>query len=136
MGGKSDAVNHWGQKPGEAAACWMRMPTGCNKGLGETQAPQSWFIDPQGSTSATCPSRVGAFNSYCGKSDAVNHWGQKPGEACAYFAYEASSGSCAQYTAAGCPDNGSFGSYKAYKLQSLVKSPNRLLREASTMFLV
>ena len=57
------------------AQCWMRMPTGCDKGLEETHTPQAWFVDT-GSQSSCERSTV--FNTYCGRTDAESHWGPAP----------------------------------------------------------
>jgi len=60
-----------------AESCWMRLPSGCNRGLSETSTPTEWFIDPSNGASATScsASRLVAFNSHCARSDAENHWG-------------------------------------------------------------
>jgi hypothetical protein len=71
--GKTDAVSQWNvNQPG--TACWVRMPTGCNKALSETTTPTQWFVDPLSSSSGLCSARLGDFNTYCGKTDAVSQW--------------------------------------------------------------
>ena len=62
----------------QGPACWVRMPTGCNQQLAETQTPAYWFLDPYSPDSAMCTNRATAFNNYCGRSDAINQWGSKP----------------------------------------------------------
>jgi len=65
-----------------AAVCWVRMPTGCDISLDETEEPTQWFKDdaPTNWNWATCHGRVGWFNFHCGRSDAVVHWAvQAPG---------------------------------------------------------
>jgi len=61
-------------------SCWVRLPSGCNDALSETSTPTEWFIDPSNGAGATscAASRIAAFNSYCARSDAENHWGQHP----------------------------------------------------------
>ena len=62
----------------EASQCWVQMPTGCNKALGETSTPTQWFVDPHTSNSATCTIRLSSFNTWCGRSDAASQWGSQP----------------------------------------------------------
>jgi len=78
-----------------AESCWMRLPSGCNKALSETSTPTEWFIDPSNGAGATScsASRLAAFNSYCGRSDAQNHWGAVPVESLVFDTSEQSASS-------------------------------------------
>ena len=56
----------------------MRLPSGCNNVMHQTTTPHEWFQDPHGTSSATYATRVAAFNSYCGRSDAEQSWAKCP----------------------------------------------------------
>jgi len=59
--------------------CWVRMPTGCDRSLSETSDPLNWFVYPSAGNSATCTSRLAAFNKDCSRSDAESEFrGVKP----------------------------------------------------------
>jgi len=62
------------------ALCWMRMPSGCARGLSETSTPKTWFVDPGTSSSDECFARVDAFNNHCQKGDAEEMWGSVAGD--------------------------------------------------------
>jgi hypothetical protein len=53
--------------------CWIRMPTGCNQALVETQTPTVWFVDPA-QDAAACAGRVAVYNMHCSKSDGEHDW--------------------------------------------------------------
>jgi len=74
------ANKHWDMYlPTQAKAkCWVRMPTGCARGLSETSTPLLWFVDPHSPDSAKCTSRLNAFNGHCKRSDATSQWGSQP----------------------------------------------------------
>jgi hypothetical protein len=62
--------------------CWLRMPTGCSKALSETTTPTQWFaVDTSPSSAATCTTKISAFNTWCGKTDAESQWAASPTEA-------------------------------------------------------
>jgi hypothetical protein len=54
----------------KSAECWMRMPTGCSKPLGETSTPLLWFLDPYAVSADGCFWRSQEYNNYCERSNA------------------------------------------------------------------
>ena len=64
----------------ERPRCWVRMPTGCAKKLGETRTPKEYFVATRWQTKASCMSASARFNGWCGRSDAILSFGTKPTE--------------------------------------------------------
>jgi hypothetical protein len=56
--------------------CWIRMPTGCEQTLNETQTPAVWFVDPDTSNAAACAGRVANYNALCYKDDGEHDWNE------------------------------------------------------------
>lgn len=69
-------MHFYGPSPPEP--CWIKMPTGCNKKLGETDNPKVWFEDFHNRGTSCQSARLQAFEKYCGKTDGVNFYGKKP----------------------------------------------------------
>jgi hypothetical protein len=61
--------------PPSPPKCWITLPTGCDRTLGETSTPEVPFVDPHRNDEASClGSRKSAYNTYCTKTDAVAVW--------------------------------------------------------------
>ena len=72
--------------------CWARMPTGCNKDIGETSGTDEsknsnrdtgWFSNiPNHKNENECTHVTGTgvsdFNTHCTRSDAMKYWGMQP----------------------------------------------------------
>jgi hypothetical protein len=59
--------------------CWVRLPTGCKKPLGETDTPEKWFIDRADESQNECPdSRWAAFQHHCQRDDVEMIFGPEP----------------------------------------------------------
>ena len=61
--------------------CWKKMPTGCDKTLGEPGSlgtGLTWFVDPNSRNAAKCEARTKDFNRYCKRSDTMSHFGPSP----------------------------------------------------------
>lgn len=58
--------------------CWMRMPTGCSRKLGETRSPKQYFVWPRANDKPSCQRALGRFNGYCKRSDAIASFGMRP----------------------------------------------------------
>jgi len=82
---RTDAETHYGASA-PTDVCWRKMPTGCDKTLGEPGSNGNglvWFVDPHAATSAECDSRENAFNNYCDKFDALTYFGHvAPADTC------------------------------------------------------
>ena len=62
----------------QSPKCWVKMPTGCDQPLSETQTPLEWFLDQSGTTDAAgCASRKGVYNHWCQRNDAQLEWASK-----------------------------------------------------------
>ena len=54
----------------------MRLPSGCDKTLDQTDNPTEWFVDRYNPTTHCDPARITELNNYCGVADAEQHWGR------------------------------------------------------------
>ena len=80
--GRTDAEFVWGNvfQLNETAAefaCWMRMPSGCDRTLSETEFPQTYFRFVA-ANEAECFEGTPLFNDQCNRADAVSIWGTRP----------------------------------------------------------
>ena len=77
--GEDDHIGNVGKvKSCQSPKCWVKMPTGCDQPLSETQTPLEWFMDQSGTTDpARCASRKGVYDKWCRRDDAQLEWRSK-----------------------------------------------------------
>lgn len=56
--------------------CYVRMPSGCDNNMVETDSPMEWFQDTNTypTTSAQCSARLTNYNNWCGRTDGIVEW--------------------------------------------------------------
>merc|ERR550514_849952 len=68
---------HGGIACGEQDRCWRRMPSGCDRVLGEPGSMGTglpWFEDGSSHNEAKCTERIAAFHTHCNRADALTYW--------------------------------------------------------------